>query len=454
MKSEDLHNANNQYIIWGCGEYLNRNIRRIPKDLHIVCACDSDRGKWGKSVTEREIVCCSPEIINSYPNAIIIIAIKKQEAVEEIKKNLDKMKSIHLNELIKQYQPYDEERKLTRYHEVFDKVSEVNDKRLRYFISVSVPVEACQLHCEYCYIGQNGGFHKGEEIPPTANYIRAALSKKRLGGIALINFCGAGETLLYPKLFDIILSLLEEGHYISIITNCLLDKAVHQYISLKKCFAERIFFKCSLHYRQLKQNNMLNKFARNVKSIAQSYASFSVEMVPEDELIDEIDEIKQYSIENFGALPHLTIARDEQKEDIPIITKLTNKDYVKVWNEFHSSMFEMKMRQRVKHKEYCLSGKNSFMFSLDDGVCYTCPYGEKLGSIYADIDKKINFQPVGYACERPFCINDHAYIALGLLVDIEECSYMENRDRITIDGKHWVKEPVASLFGQKIYKNI
>ena len=54
--------------------------------------------------------------------------------------------------------------------------------------------------------------------------MRKALSKERLGGICLINFCGGGETLLPPEIVKYIRVLLEEGHYIMIVTNATVSK--------------------------------------------------------------------------------------------------------------------------------------------------------------------------------------------------------------------------------------
>lgn len=52
-------------------------------------------------------------------------------------------------------------------------------------------------------------------------------------------------------------------------------------------------------------------------------ASFTIEVTPSDELIPYIDEMKEVSLREFGALPHITVARDESKPDYPLLTKLS-----------------------------------------------------------------------------------------------------------------------------------
>ena len=60
-------------------------------------------------------------------------------------------------------------------------------------------------------------------------------------------------------------------------------------------------------------------------------ASFTIEVTPSDELIPYIDEMKEVSLREFGALPHITVARDESKPDYPLLTKLSKDDYIKTW---------------------------------------------------------------------------------------------------------------------------
>ena len=79
------------------------------------------------------------------------------------------------------------------------------------FIECLVPVTVCNLKCEYCYIIQEN--RRKNELPQfkySPKQIRRGLSKNRLGGIAYISICGAGETLIPDEVIDIVSELLNE----------------------------------------------------------------------------------------------------------------------------------------------------------------------------------------------------------------------------------------------------
>ena len=61
--------------------------------------------------------------------------------------------------------------------------------------------------------------NKTRKIEYTPEYIRKALSIERLGGTCMINLCAGGETLLSKDIVPITKELLEEGHYVMIVTN-------------------------------------------------------------------------------------------------------------------------------------------------------------------------------------------------------------------------------------------
>lgn len=447
----------NKIGVWGCGNYLSEAIKKIDPSINLDFACDKDKNKWGKVFTDRGLVCCSPEAVRNMPDALVIIAIKNKKIANELKEQLllDGISCIHINDAVREYRMRYESILIDAYNRSFDKITEPDDKEvLKYFISISVPVSICQLKCSYCYIGQHGGFVQEDISLPSAKFIRCALSRKRIGGTALINFCGVGETLLCEELFDIVHELLLEGHYISIITNALLKEKIQRFAELPLELREKIFFKCSFHYLQLKEKNLLTIFADNVDMIRNAGMSMTVELVPEDKLVPLIEEIKKFAMKRFGALPHVTVARNENDENMPIISNYCEEEYWNIWRCFGSAMFEEKMRQRVKRSEYCLAGKNSFLISLESGEAYPCPYMEKIGNVYDYIAEKIDFKAVGCNCTRPYCINNHAYIALGMLKDVNECSYLEIRDRIDDTGEHWVKNKVAKIYSQRICDNV
>ena len=143
-------------------------------------------------------------------------------------------------------------------------------ERMKRFIDVLVPVTTCTLRCHYCYITHNRLF---DNKLPTFKYdvetFRRGLSKARLGGICMINFCGAGETLLPPEMPKYIRAVLEEGHYVMVVTNATVDKAFKEMAEWPNDLMERLFFKFSYHYIELKKRNLFGRFFANINLLVE-----------------------------------------------------------------------------------------------------------------------------------------------------------------------------------------
>ena len=84
----------------------------------------------------------------------------------------------------------------------------------------------------------------------------------------------------------------------------------------------RVEFKCSFHYLELKKRSLLGVFADNVHRIWAAGASANIEMTAADDVIPYIGEIRDFCMEEFQALPHLTIARDDRTRGIDYLTDL------------------------------------------------------------------------------------------------------------------------------------
>ena len=448
---------NKKIIVWGMGKYFERNFSRIDPRIKIYKFCDSDKDKHGKCYTAKKIMCISPENIIKERDIFVILAIQSISAEAQITIFLRKnnIEYCHLNEIISAYQKTWENNELKKYDIAMKNVLEPPNKdRLKFFVSISVPTEVCNLKCSYCYISQHQGFSRKNVIFHSAEFISKALSRKRLGGTALINICGEGETLLCDDLPAIIVKLLQEGHYISIITNAVFTEKIKKIISSSGDNSERILFKCSFHYRELLKKKSMKKFINSINLIKNSKSSYSIELVPEDSLIPIIDEIKNFSIKEFGALPHLTVPRDEGKSGIPILSDLNFEEFYKVWKTFHSKMFDFKMKHIKKVRSYCLSGEKSILFSLESGELSPCPYNKCEGNLYDNISEILSLKPLAGNCQAPWCINSHAYLTIGLNREINDGSYLDMRDRITIDGEHWIKPQMANFIKQRICDEI
>ena len=313
----------------------------------------------------------------------------------------------------------------------------------------------CNFRCHYCYLAQRPVAYQG--IQPEKIYspehVAKALSFKRIGGAAYINVCADGETLLVKDL-DIYLKLLaEEGHYIEIITNCTMTYYLQKFLSWNKELLKHLEFKCSFHYLELKRRNLLDTFARNVNSIWKAGASANIEITPSDELIPLIDEIKSFSMKNFGAFPHITIGRDETTAGIDILTKLSKSEYYKIWRQFNSNFFEYKWSIFGKIQErFCYAGLWTTYINLCDGNAFTCYKNIGLKNIFEYPDSEIPSRPAG-KCNVPHCFNGHAFLTFGTIPGATKFNYSDMRNRIKIDGQEWLQPELKAFFSSKLENN-
>ena len=328
--------------------------------------------------------------------------------------------------------------------------------KIHRFIDCYVPVTTCTLRCSYCYITQHRLFKKTPvNLKYTPEEVASALSKERLGGPCLINFCAGGETLLVPRLIEYIRALLEEGHYVMIVTNATIDKRIDEFSNFPKELLERLFFKFSYHYLELKERKLLDKFFSNIKKVWEAGASFTLEVTPHDELIPFIDEMNEVAIQHVGAIPHITIARDEYNpQKLPILTKLSNEKFYETWGKNKSEMLEFKKTiYEVPRKEFCYAGAWSFYLNLGSGIMTQCYKSAINQNIFEDINKPIDFTPIGCNCQEHHCYNGHAFLTLGDIPELQTMTYAELRNRKTVFNKEWLSPQMKSFMSSKLVES-
>lgn len=327
-----------------------------------------------------------------------------------------------------------------------------NDNKIKKFIDCYIPVTTCNLRCDYCYITQVKKFDDSVyEFSVSTDLIAKALNKKRWGGTLNINLCGGGETLLPKEMPSIIEAILKEGHYVMVVTNGITSKRFDEIIQIDKELLKRLFFKFSFHYLELKRLNKLDSYFNNIDKIKNAGCSFSVEITPNDELIPYIDEIKEISLNRIKALPHITVARNNRMQDLPILTDLDKEDYKKVWGQFDSRLFDFKIKVfGEKRNEFCYGGDWTYSLNLGTGDLTQCYQGKFIQNIYEDIDKPIKKKPVGNKCPESHCYNAHAWLTFGAIPSLSTPTYNDMRDRVCLDSSHWVNENTREFFNSKL----
>ena len=329
----------------------------------------------------------------------------------------------------------------------------MSEKIKRVFIS-GIPVTACNLKCEYCYITQR---ERCSGKLPIMQYspeqIGNAMTQKRLGGVCYISICGNGETLLPTDTFPIVRALLANGHFINITTNGTLTRRFKDFLSLPAEHRERLHFAFSFHYTELKKRKLIEKFFENIRLIKSAGCSFLVQLNLYDGYIPYIDEIKRVCLEHVDAYPQIVVTRDEiSNNDITLLTSLTKEQYQQIGEVFQSPLFEFTMKNfMVKRHEFCYAGSWSGVLNLANGILQPCHLSKTRQNIFENAEEPIDFdKPIGHFCHAPYCSNSSHYLSLGTIPSLITPSYGELRNR---KEAGWYSPRMAKFLNGKLYNN-
>lgn len=322
------------------------------------------------------------------------------------------------------------------------------------FIDCYIETETCNLKCHYCYIALRNKFKNHIiELQRSPKEIQSALSKERMGGICLINLCAGGETLLGETILPVVKALLEEGHYVMVVTNGTMTKRFDEIITWDKALLSHLFIKFSFHYLEMIRLNMMDTFIGNVKKIAQSGCSYTVEVTPNDELIPHIDEVKKVCVDNFGAPCHVTIARDDRTGGIELLSEHSLPEFYDIWSTFDSKLLDFKYSIfKKKRTEFCHAGMWSYWVDLNTGEYKQCYTGDTLGNIYENCDEKLVECPVGTKCGLAHCYNGHAFLTLGDIPGVDTVTYAETRNRLEGTDNEWLRPEMKAAMSCKLYE--
>lgn len=313
------------------------------------------------------------------------------------------------------------------------------------------PSFACNLQCEYCYItNQNLWKSKVKKLTHSPAEIVSVMSKERVGGTAFINLCASGETLIPHEAVDLIRGWAETGHYVEVVTNGTLTKRFYEISQFPCEVRKHIAFKFSFHYLELIRLGLLDCFFENVWLMHRSGCAFTVEITPYDKLDAYKQVIMDICMEKLGSYCHVTIARDDMRKKIPVMSSKTLSEYCDFWSDFNSFMLEFKRSIfGIKRKEFCYAGLYSITIDIASGnyaKCYGLP---AIGNLFCDTGMPLKYEAIG-RCHLPHCYNGHSLLSFGMIPMIRDSNYAQIRNIHLKDGTDSLSETFKGIFGQRI----
>lgn len=329
------------------------------------------------------------------------------------------------------------------------------------FLEVLIPITKCNIKCHYCYVVQRDNRTNHHTELPDPQVIAEALSMKRFGGSLYISLCGAGETMLTPRLEEIVYALLKEGHYVNVTTNGTITKSFERFEEFAKRYPEetrKLNFSFSLHHLELERAKSYQRFWDNIDRVKRMGASYVVQINLCDEYEPYIEQIKQNCLEHIGAYPQVAATRDEKDmtKDVRLFTSHSQKEYESIGKSFESPLFDFTMKNfMVKRKEFCYAGRVSYVLNLSTGIIKPCYCSFNYQNIYKDVTKPISLYPVGRHCQSPFCMNSSHFISLGAIPELKDApTYADLRNRVTANGEEWYTPEFKQMASQKLYDNV
>lgn len=327
--------------------------------------------------------------------------------------------------------------------------------KIKKMLMFGIPCSICNFRCVYCYIAQRPIHYEG--LQPKMNYtpsqVAKACSAKRLGGLAYMNFCADGETLLTRDIDLYVRALVEEGHYAEIVTNLTITPMLDKILKWPSDLLARTEFKCSFHYLELNKHGLLDTFATNVKRVWDSGSSANIEVTPHDELVPYVDEMKEFSMRHFGALPHVTIARDDRTKGIDYLTDLPMDEYDRVWGSFDSDLWKYKKSVfGVRQTQFCYAGLWSVYINIATGYAVSCYGSYSLGNVFRNPERPFPVRPAG-RCKLAHCYNAHVFLTWGCIPGSTSVTYGDVRNRRTTHrggGHDWMQPGLLSFFNTKL----
>ena len=326
--------------------------------------------------------------------------------------------------------------------------------KIHKFFECLIPITACNLRCEYCYVHQlswDHGVIPGFDYP--VEHMIAALSKDRLGGVCYFSICATGETTFCKQLPSFIAGLLRSGHYVNITTNGTFSRGIDEILrNVPSEYACHFHVAFSLHYKELKRLDLLDVFVKNVHKVHDCGCSYLIQVNFYDGYLPLLNEIKAFSIQNFGALPQLAATRlygNGNMRSVKFHSSLSSEEYVSIGRQFDSPLFEFTVVNfNKRHREFCYAGAWSYVLNLKTGGLKSCYCNGREWDAFKDVTRKLPERPVGCHCDNYFCQNSSHMLSLGDIPNIfKDISYADLRDR---PSASWYRPEMRAFLSTKL----
>lgn len=323
--------------------------------------------------------------------------------------------------------------------------------KVKRFVECLIPVTACNLKCEYCYVIQRHN-RKGKmaELKYSPEQIGAALNKERWGGVCYFSICGAGETTLQKNIEDIVYNILLQGHYVNITTNGTVTQRLQAIVDKARPFVKHLHFAFSFHYLELKRLGLVEIFFNNIRMVKNSGASIMVQFNMYDGYIPYLEEMKKLCVKYTGAMPQIAATRKEEDglQKIELLTERSEDEYKELGRTFTSPLFDFTMKNfNVKRKEFCYAGDWTAILDLSTGIMRRCYSSYIYQDVFKNPEEKIRFLAMGNCCGSLFCMNSSHFMSLGVIPQIETPTYAQLRNR---DEAGWYTDEMNAFLSSKL----
>lgn len=290
----------------------------------------------------------------------------------------------------------------------------MNKKIVKYIHAVQ-PGTECNLDCSYCYVKKQKNKGEKAQFDYPVEKIINALTKERVGGTAFITYVGGGETVIPKESISIIHGLLENGHFLNIVSNLTYTEGIDKILEFSEELLKRTSFSISLHYVEFIKKNLKEEFIKNINRLKKADISFHINMTIGEDYLPYLQEIKEFCLQEIGFLPIITFAVDPLNgwNRYSCFTDKVIENAVKIFEGSSVTEYEKDFPSTYRN-EFCYIGDWGFVLDLKTGNVNPCFDAPQSQNIFEDLSKPIRYEAIGTCCAK-YCVMGPAFQAFGFL---------------------------------------